>query len=102
MVYHLQKFPVLSWTLYGTLLLGTIVHATEGAAVLWNSWKPEARLSQQGEGRRVRLGAALLAFGGPVFSGLCVLSRELPFVFKSMSGRFDAVFGRIPFYRLEL
>ncbi|KAK1224544.1 hypothetical protein PQX77_012556 [Marasmius sp. AFHP31] len=101
-VYHLRKFPILSWTLYSTLLLGTIVHAAEGAVVLWNSWKPEQRLAQRGEARRVRLGVALLAFGGPVLSGVYILSRELPFLLKAMSTRFDAVFERVPGYQLGL
>ncbi|KAG7086470.1 hypothetical protein E1B28_002421 [Marasmius oreades] len=100
-VHHLHKYPVVSWTLYGALILTTIVHAVEGAVVVWNTWTPKMRVNQQGKTRSVRLAAALMAFGGPVLSGVYVLSRELPFLLKGMAERFDAVLRSVPIYRLE-
>ncbi|KAF9265840.1 hypothetical protein L218DRAFT_956810 [Marasmius fiardii PR-910] len=99
-VYQLHKYPVVSWTVYSALLITAIVHAVEGAVVVWNTWNPRMRVNQRGKSRRARLAVTLLAVGGPVFSGVYILWRELPFVLKGMVERFDAVFKDVPIYQL--
>jgi len=95
----LATWPMRSWALYATLVLGVALHAAEGVHVMWSVWAPGAEgrwKALRRRTRRVLAGVSVL----PVLSGLYVLSREPLLAFVSMAERYRAAFVHSIVYRI--
>jgi hypothetical protein len=100
----LQGWPVRSAVLYGALVLGIVLHAADGLAVLWSTWAPRSKLKPQllllrpsaRRARRALAGAAVL----PVLTGLVIVAGEPLFAFASAMERYRAALGHSFVYRL--
>ncbi|KAH9857525.1 hypothetical protein C2E23DRAFT_278495 [Lenzites betulinus] len=95
--FGLQEWPWRSWLGYVGLTAAVAWHASEGMAIIWNTW-----LRRQSGGlprtRKLRTVAALLAGVIPVASGIFFMWREPLMVFTSHADRFRAAFTRSSLY----
>ncbi|KAI6004914.1 hypothetical protein EDD15DRAFT_2359828 [Pisolithus albus] len=106
----IKTWPLRSWVLYTGLVGCVLVHAAEGASILYTryikgrvalpSW-PSARGSDRGlirSNRRTAVIASVAAL--PVLTGLWVLSREPVFALSSVVRRYQATLMGAWVYRL--
>ncbi|KAF9060706.1 hypothetical protein BDP27DRAFT_1394358 [Rhodocollybia butyracea] len=75
--YGLHNYPIVSWTLYATLVGAAVIHAVEGGRVLLDP-----------KFRRKLLAVAIAL---PVLSGLYFLHTEPMYIFPDMAKRLEAL-----------
>lgn len=105
-----KTWPLRSWVLYTGLVGCVLVHAAEGASILYTRYikgrvglpsRPSPRGSDRGlirSNRRTAVVAGVAAL--PVLTGLWVLSRESSFALSSVVRRYQATLMGAWVYRL--
>lgn len=97
--FGLQKWPWRSALLYSGLVIGTLIHSAEGAAILWEKYVSK-RIGERWEATRMskrRIQAAVIAL--LTLSGALVVWKEDLTPLSSLLSRFDATYTTSFFYR---
>lgn len=94
--FALRTWPIRSIALYGGLVLATLLHAAEGAALLVARYAPggPSRLLSR-TSRRIVVGAVTAAVG----TGIFVLALEPAWLFGPREAAYAALFAQVPLYR---
>jgi len=91
----LSTWPIRSWLLYGALVTGVALHASEGMQIILQNFLGFTQGLRK-RTRRVLAGAIIL----PVLSGLLVLSREPVLTFIPTALRYRAALEQSIYYRV--
>lgn len=120
--YGFERWPMLSWTLFGGLISCVILHSLEGSRILWRVWSIQKRSKSSAAsnnvvqpitssklhfavdgGRRLILPTAVvaaMAIGtfGSILGGLAILASEPVFVSNALSVRMHGAYTRSGFW----
>lgn len=98
--FGLQQWPRTSWILYEALVACVVVHAVDGASIIWNTYLADVFGRMKESARNMRLGGAIVGVVLPVLTGLYVVTKEPLLSFVATTSRFKAIFMQGWIYRM--